>query len=331
MSTKIVRFHEVGGADVLRIESVPLAEPGPGEARIRVGAMSLNRADALFRSGRYLYQPQVPNSRIGTDIAGIVEAVGEGVENVRVGMAVLTFPGFNVSTHGTHGETAIVPAAFLEPYPETIPPNEAASISLPYVTVWGALNDFGGMTKGDVVLITAASSSVGVAAIQMARAVGAIPIAATRGASKKQGLLDVGAEHVIVTNEENLAERVMDVTQGKGARLIFDPIAGDMLEPLAGAATPGGIVFLYGALSPAPSALPLFPVLMKDLRFWGYSVYGVFGNPERRERAFRDVFGGFENGTLKVLIDRTFSLDDYAASHRHLESNEQLGRIVVVP
>ncbi len=242
-TTKIIQFDQYGGAEVLKLVSVPLKDPGEGEVRIRVEAVSLNRADVMFRENKYVFTPATPGSRIGTDAAGVIEAVGANVTGLKVCDRVIAGLGFDVSKYGTHGETAILPARFVSKYPDFLSPSEAAAVNMPFVTAWGALNDYGQMAKGDYVLITAASSSIGVAAIQLAKAVGAIPIAATRTAVKKQGLLDVGAVHVIATSEENLAERVNEVTNGKGARLIFDPIFGGMLESLGDAAANGASFF----------------------------------------------------------------------------------------
>src|SRR5215510_2078584 len=245
---RVICFDEFGGPDVLKLGEIPLAEPGADEVRIRVEAMSLNRADALFRENAYFIQPSIPGSRIGMDAAGVIETAGADVKNVKSGDRVITRIGFDVSKYGAHGETAILPAQFVIKCPEFLSSTEAASIFVPYLTAWGALNDFGQMTKGDFVLITAASSSVGVAAIQFANAVGAIPIAATRGAAKKQGLLEIGEAHVIVTDEESLVERVQGITGGEGARSIFDPIVNGMLETLADAAAADCAIFMYGSL-----------------------------------------------------------------------------------
>jgi len=325
-TTKVIRFDEFGGADVLKLEEIPLVEPGAGEVRIRVEAMSLNRADALFRENTYFIQPTIPGSRIGMDAAGVIEVVGANVMNVKVGDRVMTKIGFDVSKYGAHGETAILPSQFVIKYPEFLSPPEAASISAPYLTAWGALKDFGQMRQGDFVLITAASSSVGVAAIQLANAVGAIPIAVTRGASKKRGLLEIGAAQVIVTDEENLSERAREITGGKGARLIFDAIANGMLETLSDAASAEGIIFIYGslgasgALGQTPATIPLLPAMGKQLRFWGYNNYALAASPEKLERGLDYIFNKLRSGELKVRIAKTFPLEQYADAHRYLES-----------
>ncbi len=329
VKTKVIHFDEFGGANVLKLEEISLAEPDADEVRIKIQAVSLNRADAMFRENKYLIQPTIPASRIGTDAAGIIDGIGANVKDFKIGDRVIAGLGFDVSKYGTHGETAILPAQFVIKYPDFLTPAEAASINAPYIAAWGALIDYGQMKKGDFVLITAASSSIGVAAIQMANAVGAIPIAATRTNSKKQGLLAVGAAFVVVTNEENLGEKVQEITNGEGARLIFDPIVGGMLENLADAAANGGTVFLYGALSSAPATIPVFPTVMKEINFRGYNVYPIYNSPERFKRALDYIFDELKAGKLKVVIDKTFPLERYADAHRYLESNEQIGRIVV--
>ncbi|MGH9848208.1 MAG: zinc-dependent alcohol dehydrogenase family protein, partial [Blastocatellia bacterium] len=320
---------QLGGAEVLKIEEVPVADPGADEVRIKIEAMSLNRADALFRRGTYLYQPKLPGSRIGTDAAGVVEAVGANVKDLKIGDRVLTFPGFDVSTYGTHAETAVVPARFAAKYPDHLSAVEATSIAVQYLTAWDGLCDHGAMAAGDFVLITAASSSVGVAAIQLARAAGAIPVATTRTAAKKQGLFDAGAAEVIITGEENLVERARQITGGKGARLIFDPVAGAQIEQLADAVSQNGTIFIYGTLSSQPTPLPLRGLLMKEASVRGVVVYNVYADPDRFARGLQHIYDGFKSGALKLLVDRTFPFGQYADAHRHLESNEQLGRIVI--
>ena len=325
---KIVRFHETGSADVLKLEELPLAEPGQGEVRLKVEAIGLNRAEVMFRQGQYLQQPKFP-SRIGYEAAGIVDAVGPGVSGVRIGERVSTIPSFAMDQYGVYGESAVVPAYAVARYPDNLTPVEGTAIWMQYLTVFGALVEFGRIHKGDSVLITAASSSVGLAAIQVAKAAGALAIATTRGADKKQFLLDAGADQVIVTDEENLAERVMALTAGNGARVAFDPVAGPLLETLAEAAAPGGIIFEYGALSPKPTPFPLFSALGKGLTIRGYTLFEIVRDPEKLARGKQYVYDGLKSGTLKPLIDSTFPLEAIADAHRHMESNRQKGKIVV--
>ncbi len=325
---KIIRFHEMGGAEVLKVENVPLTEPGQGEVRLKVEAIGLNRAEAMFRQGQYLEQPELP-SRLGYEASGIVDAVGPGTSGIQIGDRVSVIPSFSMGTYGVYGESAIVPGYAVARYPDHLSAVEGAAIWMQYLTAFGALIEFGQLIKDDAVLITAASSSVGLAAIQITKAAGALAIATTRGADKTQFLLDVGADHVVVTEEEDLPERVMAITSGKGAKIIFDAVAGSFLEKLADAAASGAIIFEYGALSPAPTPFPLFTALAKGLTVRGYTLFEIVKDPEKLARGKRYVYNGLLSGTLKPVIDRTFPLEAIADAHRYMESNQQKGKIVV--
>ncbi len=163
---KIIRFHETGGADVLKVENLPLTEPGEGEVRLKVEAIGLNRAEIMFREGQYLEDPELP-SRLGYEATGIIDAVGPGTSGVQIGNRVSTIPGFSMGKYGVYGESAIVPAYAVASYPENLSAVEGAAIWMQYLTAFGALIEFGQLKKDDSVLITAASSSVGLAAIQI--------------------------------------------------------------------------------------------------------------------------------------------------------------------
>lgn len=325
---KIIRFHETGSADVLKIEDMPLTEPGEGEVRLQVEAIGLNRAEVMFRMGQYLEAPELP-SRLGYEAAGIVAAVGPGVSGIHRGDRVSTIPSFSMGTYGVYGESAIVPAHAVANYPANLSPVEGASIWMQYLTAYGALVDIGQVKQGDAVVITAASSSVGLAAIQIVKAAGALAIATTRGADKKQYLLDAGADQVIVTDEEDLVEKVMAGTSGKGADLIFDPVAGPFLETLADAAAPGATLFVYGALFPAPTVFPLLAALKKGLIIRGYTLFEIVLDADRFARAKQYVYAGLESGALTPIIDRTFPLEAIVDAHLYMESNLQKGKIVV--
>jgi NADPH:quinone reductase-like Zn-dependent oxidoreductase len=214
-------------------------------------------------------------------------------------------------------------------YPDSLSPLDGTAIWMPFLPAFGALVEFGRMQPNDSVLITAASSSVGLAAIQIVKAAGAQAIATTRGADKKPFLLEAGADQVIVTDEENLAERVMDLTAGQGARLAFDPVAGPFLEQLAAAAAPGGLIFAYGALSAQPTPFPLFAAIGKGLTVRGYTLFEIVRDPEKLARAQQYVFRGLQGKLLRPQIDRIFPLDAIADAHRYMESNRQRGKIVV--
>jgi len=324
----IVRFHETGDADVLKLEDHPPQEPGEGEVRLKVEAIGLNRAEVLFRQGLYLETPELP-SRIGYEAAGIVDALGPGVDHLQIGDRVSTIPSFSMRQYGVYGESAVVPAFAAAPYPDTLSPTEAAAIWMPYMTAYGALIALGKLQPDHVVLITAASSSVGLAAIQIVKSVGAAAVATTRGTEKKPFLLEAGADHVIVTDEEDMAEQMKTIGSGKGAHLVFDPVAGPFLEKLARAAAPGATIFEYGLLSGQATPFPLLEALGKGLTIRGYVLFEIVSRPELLAAGKQFVTAGLTSGALKPVVDRTFPLEKIADAHRYMESNRQKGKIVV--
>lgn len=326
---RIVRFHQTGGPEVLRIEEAATSPPGEGEVRIAVKAIGLNRAECLFRQGAYLESPHFP-SRIGYEASGTVEAVGAGVTGFKVGDRVSTLPAFSMGKYGVYGESAIVPSHAVSSFPGNLSFEEGASIWAAYLTVYGALVEHGGLRKGHHVLITAASSSVGHSAIQAVRAAGGIAIATTRNPEKGETLRQAGADHVIVTGKEDLAARVRQVTGGRGADLIFDAVAGPSMEILADAAAREATIFVYGALSMKPTVFPLESAMKKGLSLRGFSLYEIVSVPERLERAKKYIFDGLTSGALWPVIDRIFRpLEEIVEAHRYMESNRQNGKIVV--
>src|SRR3984957_4492999 len=328
-TVKIVRFHKIGGPEVLQFDELPLPEPAQGEVRLRVKAIGLNRAEIMFRNGQYLETPVLP-AKNGYEASGIIEAVGPGVDPSWIGKKASTVPGFfHLNDHGVYGEVAVVPVAAIAEYPANLSFEEGTSIWMQYLTAYGGLIMLGHLTKGDFALITAASSSVGIAAIEIAKAEGATSIAVTRTAAKKAALLKLGADHVIVTNEEDLVARVNEITAGKGARIIFDPIGGKILESLAEATARKGIIFEYGALAPEPTPYPLFTALRKYLTIRGYPLFELTPDPEF-PKAKQYIFDHLASGAFKPLIDKTFHFADIVDAHRYMESNAQIGKIVVI-
>ena len=325
---KIVRFHQLGGPENLKLEELPSQQPGEGEVRWRLQALGLNRAESMFYHGQYLEDPILP-SRLGYEAAGIVDAVGPGVDQKWLGKQVASIPGFSQTKYGVLGEEAVVPVGALGEYPAKLSAAEGSAIWMQYVTAWGALVHYGKVAAGDFVVITAASSSVGLAAIQIVKDAGAIAIAATRTSKKRDELLALGADHVIATEEEDIAARVKEITAGKGARLIFDPVAGPFVDKLAETAAYHGIIFEYGALSMQPTPFPLFTALGKGLSVVGYTLWEITRQPEVLEVAKRYVYDRLADGRFVPKIAKTFPFAQTIDAYKYLESNEQIGKIVI--
>jgi NADPH:quinone reductase-like Zn-dependent oxidoreductase len=325
---KVVRFHQLGGPENLKIEDLPLRELRKGEVRLRVQAIGLNRAESMFYHGMYLEDPRLP-STLGYEAAGVIEEVGPGVDRDWLGKTASTIPAFSMIEYGMVGEEVIAPVVALGEYPPNLSPVEGAAIWMQYVTAYGALIEFGHVTAGDFVLITAASSSVGLAAIQIVKEVGAVSIATTRTSKKRDQLLELGADHVIATEHENIALMVHQITGGKGARLIFDTVAGPLVEQLARTAAQGGIIFAAGVLSLQPTPFPLVLALAKALTFRGYSLWEITRHPELLEVVKEYVYARLADGRFVPKIAKTFPFAQTVQAYKYLESNEQVGKVVI--
>jgi NADPH:quinone reductase-like Zn-dependent oxidoreductase len=326
-TTKVIRFHTTGDASVLRFDDLPVSEPGDNELRIKVEAIGLNRAEVMFRNGAYLEKPVLP-SRLGYEAAGIVEAVGNNVSEFKLGDRVSTIPAFSMGRYGVYAEQAIVPVHAVAKCPASFSAQQSTSIWMQYLTAYGALIVIGKLKQGQTVLITAASSSVGVAAIQIAKTLGAKVIATTRGESKKQLLTEQGADYVIQTDSEDLVARMAEINPN-GANLIFDPIGGPILEKLAEVAAMSGLIIEYGALDTEPTPFPLFPALAKGLTVKGYTLFEIVNDQARLEKAKTYLLLLFENKQLTPVIDKVFEFDQMQRAHEYMESNQQMGKIVV--
>lgn len=323
---KAVRFSEVGGPEVLRFEDVPAREPGNGEVRLKVAALGMNRAESMYFHGQYMEQPQLP-SGLGYEVFGTVTAVGPDVDKGLIGKQIGTIPGYSMNRYPSLAEEAVVPASHLAAVPPGMSAVEAAAVWMQYGTAYGALVHFGKVGKGDYVIIPAASSSVGLAAIQIVKAEGGVAIAATRTSAKKQRLLELGADHVIATQEEDLPARVGEITGGKLARIVFDPVGGEYTSVLAQATQEEGTIYLYGMLSGQPTAYPMTG-FGKGVAVRGYTLAQMF-QPERMEEMKRYIYERLENGMFKPEVAKTFAFSETVEAYRYLESNQQVGKVVI--
>jgi NADPH:quinone reductase-like Zn-dependent oxidoreductase len=325
--SKVVRIYQHGGPEELRFEDLDVGEPGPAEVRVKIEAIGLNRSEAAFRAGEYPVAPKLP-TLLGYEGVGLIEALGPGVQGFEVGERVCVYPNFRLGEYGIYGERAIVPARSLLSPPPGLTTVEAASIWMQYFTAL-AIIEIAHAAIGDYVIVRAASSSVGLAAIQLANWAGAVPIAATRSSAKALTLQEQGAKHVIATEETDMVAEVQRITGGKGARIIFDPVGGPDIEKLALAAAEEGIIFIYGGLSGKPTPHPHWPAALKGLSIRGWVASSIWNRPERFARNRELILHGLASGHLQPVIAKTFPFSQIVAAHRYLESNQQIGKIVV--
>jgi NADPH:quinone reductase-like Zn-dependent oxidoreductase len=325
----MIKFAKAGGPEVLEFVEVQVPAPGPNEVRIKVKAIGINRAESMWRNDKYIESPVTYPAGLGYEAAGTVDAVGRGVTSVAVGDTVSTIPAFSMNQYFAYGEVIIVPDYVVVKHPKSLSFAEAASIWMMFITAYGALVVDAQVKNGDFVIIPAASSSVGLAAIQVANYAGATPIALTRTSDKRKRLYEAGAAHVIATQEQDMVAEVMRITNGNGARVAFDPVGGRDFRKLISALANQGIVYIYGALSESDTSIPVLEMIAKMATVKGYYTGQVTGDEARRKVAVEYIVKGLASGALKPVIDRTFTFDEMVDVHRYLEQGGQFGKIVV--
>jgi NADPH:quinone reductase-like Zn-dependent oxidoreductase len=326
--SRTIKFAKAGGPEVLEFIEMEVPAPGPREVRIMVKAVGINRADSMWRNDKYVEPVKFP-AGLGYDAAGIVDAVGKDVTDFAVGDAVSTIPAYSLNKYFTYGEVILAPVHAVVKHPESLSFIEAASVWMMFLTAYGALVFDAQVKAGDFVIIPAASSSVGLAAIQIANYAGATPIALTRTSEKKKRLHTAGAAHVIATQEQDMVAEVMRITNGNGARIAFDPVGGPDFPKLISTLANQGVAYIYGALSEGDAPIPVLEMIRKMPAVKGYSIRLVTGDAERRKVAVEYVTNGLASGALKPIIDRTFKFDEMVEVHRYLENGGQFGKIVV--
>jgi NADPH:quinone reductase-like Zn-dependent oxidoreductase len=314
--------------DGIRLDDVSVSEPGPGEIRIDVEAFSLNFGDFHLFENKYVFSMDLP-ARFGDECAGIVDAVGEGVHGLSMGDRVSTIPWMNEG-YGVDGEFAIVPERFAARYPENLSPEEACSIWVPYLTAYYALFEISAVTADDYVLITAASSSAGMAAMDMCRMVGARTIGTSRTNSKREFLLDVGFDHVIAQSDGNVSEEIMEFTGGRGARIIYDPIGGQLVQDYARGLGQEAIIFLYGGMDPTPTVVPEIEMIHRAAIIRPYSVYNHIYDKEARDRGVKFIYDALVSGGLEARVEDVYPLEEFRqAFERQRSSTTRRGKLVI--
>lgn len=313
------------GIDALTWTELPTPQPGAGEVLLKIHAASLNFPDLLIVQNKYQIKPALPFVP-GSEYAGVVEAVGQGVTHLKIGQAVACLSG--TGGFATH---TLAPAALCMPLPPGFPLVDAAAFIMIYATSHHALLDRAQLKAGETVLVLGAAGGVGTSAIQIAKACGARVIAAASSADKCALCISIGADASINYSSENLREAVKALTNGKGPDVIYDPVGGDYTEPAFRSIAWRGRYLVVGfAAGPIPS-LPLNLALLK-----GASIVGVFwGDFAKREaRANAAMMGElaqwYGQGKIKPVIDRTLPMAELKAAFAHMGSRGVKGKLVMV-
>jgi NADPH2:quinone reductase len=321
---KAVVVHEVGGTEKLSWEDVPTPKPGPGEALIRHTAVGLNFIDVYNRSGIYkLPTPFV----VGQEGAGVVEAVGEGVNIVKPGDRVAY-----AGVQGAYSELRTIVAERLVPLPETIDDRTAAAIMLKGLTAEYLLRRCARVQPGQTVLWHAAAGGVGSIGCQWARHLGVHVIGTAGGPQKVKLALERGCEHVIDYARENVVERVKDLTDGKGVPVVFDSVGKDTFQTSLDSLSPRGLLVSFGnASGVVPPFSPLVLGGPRSLFMTRPALIAYVATREELIEASLALFDVVASGSVKVDIGQTYALRDAATAHRDLEARRTTGSTVLLP
>ncbi|HEX9390860.1 MAG TPA: NADPH:quinone oxidoreductase family protein [Usitatibacteraceae bacterium] len=323
---RAVLCQQWGLPDQLIVGEVPPREPKAGEVRIRVKAAGVNFPDALIVQGKYQLQPAFPFTP-GAEVAGEIISVGPGVKHLKAGDRVAAFCGV-----GGFAEEVVAPAAVVMPLPSGMDFSLAASFSLAYGTAWHAVRDRAQLQAGETMLVLGAAGGVGLAAVEIGKAIGARVIAAASSRAKLDICKRHGADALIHYDNEDLREAVKRLTEGKGANVVFDPVGGAYAEPAFRSIAWRGRYLVIGfAAGPIP-ALPWNLPLLK-----GASIVGVFWGefakrePQANLAGMREMLGWMGEGKIRPLISRTYSLAETPQALNDLLARRVTGKLVIIP
>lgn len=321
---RAVRIHEHGGPEVLRYEEVPLPEPARGEARVRIEAIGLNFLDTYYRSG--LYQVALPFTP-GSEAAGVVDAVGPEVGEVRPGDRV----GFAMHP-GAYAEYAVVPAWRLVPLPAGIDARTAAAALVQGMTAHYLTHSTYAVKPGDTVLVHAAGGGTGQLLVQVARRLGATVYGTASTAEKARLAREAGADHVILYTEEDFVEAIRRLTDGRGVDVVYDSVGKTTAERSMDCLRPRGYLVLFGNASGAPPAVAPLTLMAKGSLFLTRpSLAHYIATREELLQRAGALFDWIVRGEVKVRVARTYALPEAAQAHRDLEGRLLTGKGLLMP
>lgn len=323
---RAVLCHQWGTPDQLVVEDIAAREPAAGEVRIRVKAAGVNFPDALMVQGKYQLKPPFPFSP-GAEIAGEVISVGDGVTHVQVGNRVVAFCGV-----GGFAEEAIAPASATMQMPEKLDYKTAASFTLAYGTSWHAVRDRALLKADETMLVLGAAGGVGLAAVEIGKAIGARVIAAASSAEKLELCKLRGADVLINYETEDLREALKREINGKGVDVVFDPVGGKFAEPAFRSIAWRGRYLVVGFANGAIPTLPWNLALLK-----GASIMGVFWGefvkrePKANLAGIAEMMGWMREGKIRPHISRVYSLDEASLALSDLLARKATGKLVIEP
>lgn len=321
---KAAVYYEVGGPEVLRYEEVAEPELRVGGLLIDVKAIAIQGGDTLNRGGGVLAsKPHI----VGYQAAGIVRQVGDGVTSFVVGQPVVATMAF-----GSHAEVVSVPASFAWAIPNGLSLNEAAGVPIEFGTADDCLFEFGGLNKGETVLVQAGASGVGLAAIQLAKRAGATVLATASSDDRLARLKDYGLDHGINYKTADTAKEVMALTNGAGVNLVVDSVGGSTLEGSVASLAYRGRISWVGRAGREERPPEVWPIMQKNASITGVFLGAEMAlNPSRTYAMIGNLLSRIANKELTVVVDKTFPLAEAAQAHRYIESRQAFGRVLLIP
>jgi NADPH:quinone reductase len=320
-----IRFHQVGGPEVLQFESVNVGDPGPGEARIRHTAIGLNYIDTYQRSG--LYKLPLP-SGLGGEAAGVVEAVGSGVSDLKTGDRVA----YSGGAPGAYAEARVIPVDRLVKLPAGVSDRMAATLMLKGLTVQYLLRQTYPVKAGETILLHAAAGGIGLIACQWARALGATVIGTVGSDAKAELAKANGCTHTIVYTRENFVEKVKELTGGKGVPVVYDAVGKDTFPGSLDCLSPRGMFVSFGNSS---GPVPPFEILLLSQKGSLYATRPTLATYTAKRadllKMAEEMFALVQSGKLKNDARQTYALKDAAQAHRDLEARKTTGSTVLLP
>jgi NADPH:quinone reductase len=322
---KAIVFAQTGGPEVLAQADVPKPEVRPGGVVIKNHAIGVNFADTRFRQGTYTVKPKLPDIP-GMEAAGVIEAVGEGVTNLRPGMRVAAF------TSRAYAEYCASPAFMAIPLPDSVSFVDGAAFLIQALTAYHLLYTVDTIRPDRSVLVHAAAGGVGLAAVQLAKAAGARVFGTVSSDSKAALAKEAGADVVINYVKDKFADEVLRLTADRGVDLILDAVGKPTFEEGLRCLAPFGHLALYGRAGGAPEPLNLSALSPKSQKVSAFSLPTLTrGFPDKTLESAERCFALMREGRLKVYISRTYPLAQAAEAHRYLESRESTGKLILLP
>ena len=321
---KAVRFHQAGGPEVMRLEDVEVGDPGPGEARVRHVAVGLNFADTYFRSG--LYPAELPNG-IGVEAAGVVEAVGPGVTNVAAGDRVA----YTGSPLGAYSTARVMPAGSLVRLPDAIAFETAAGMMMRGLTSSYLMRRIWPLKAGDTILLHAAAGGVGLIVSQWAKLLGLTVIGTVSTEAKAEVARAHGCDHVILYSQEDVAQRVRELTGGEGVPLVLDSVGKDTFPASLKAVKRRGLVVNFGTASGPVTGFDLLQLAMHGSAYVTRPALADYiADPAERAELAGELFGHVAAGRIRIEINQHYDLADAVKAHRDLEGRKTTGSSIFV-